>query len=113
MTEFQYPTQHTPGPWTHDMGYIVAPDPHGIHPDIYIAEIAAEDSEGRIASHEEQLANAALIAAAPELLKALMDIEIWITGYVPHNIEAEDYIEGVSYELNAVRRVIAKAQAQK
>ena len=65
-----YP-QHTPGPWTHDMGFIVAPDPSGIHLDIYIAEIAAEDSEGRIASHDEQMANAALIVVAPELLAAL------------------------------------------
>lgn len=66
--------QHTPGPWTYDMGFIVAPDPNGIHLDIYIAEIAREDDEGRIASDEEQIVNAALIAAAPELLAALMGL---------------------------------------
>ena len=40
--------EHTPGPWQQSWQFIVAPDPNGIHPDIYIAEIAEEDSEGRI-----------------------------------------------------------------
>ena len=31
---------YTPGPWDCDLDYIVAPDPNGRHPDIYIAEIA-------------------------------------------------------------------------
>jgi hypothetical protein len=65
---------HTPGPWDYDMDYIVAPDPNGIYPDIYIAEIAHTDSEGRIASSEQQDANRRLIAAAPCLLKALRSI---------------------------------------
>jgi hypothetical protein len=64
-------TQHTPGPWDYDMDYIVAPDPNGRHPDIYIAEIADSDDEGRVATIEQQDANRRLIAAAPELLKAL------------------------------------------
>jgi hypothetical protein len=62
---------YTPGPWDYDMDYIVAPDPGGRHPDIYIAEIAHADEEGRIASPEQQDANRRLIAAAPELLEAL------------------------------------------
>jgi hypothetical protein len=53
------------------MDYIVAPDPNGVHPDIYIAEIVHEDDEGRVASREQQDANRRLIAAAPELLEAL------------------------------------------
>jgi hypothetical protein len=65
------PTRYTPGPWQYDMDYIVAPDPGGRHPDIYIAEIAHSDEEGRIASPEQQDANRRLIAAAPELLEAL------------------------------------------
>lgn len=64
-------TRHTPGPWDYDMDYIVAADPAGRHPDIYIAEIAHSDEEGRIASPEQQDANRRLIAAAPELLEAL------------------------------------------
>jgi hypothetical protein len=68
----QTATAHTPGPWDYDMDYIVAPDPDGRHPDIYIAEIAhSDDDEGRIASPEQQDANRRLIATAPELLEAL------------------------------------------
>src|SRR5262249_7390808 len=56
-------TNHTPGPWQLDWQFIVAPDPDGIHPDIYIAEIAEEDSDGRVVSPEQQRANGRLIAA--------------------------------------------------
>jgi hypothetical protein len=74
-------SQHTPGPWAYDMDFIVAPDPSGRHPDIYIAEIADSDEEGRIASLEQQDANRKLIAAAPRLLDACrMVVERWETG---------------------------------
>ena len=63
--------RHTPGPWSHEWQFIVAPDPAGIHPDIYIAEIAETDDEGRVATPEQQAANGCLIAAAPQLLRAL------------------------------------------
>jgi hypothetical protein len=70
--ETTYPLiRHTPGPWNYDMDFIVAPDPGGRHPDIYIAEIAHSDEEGRIACPGQQDANRRLIAAAPELLEAL------------------------------------------
>src|SRR5947208_2777812 len=64
-------TRHTPGPWDYDMDYIVAPDSSRRHPDLYIAEIAHSDDEGRIAAPEQQDANRRLIAAAPDLLEAL------------------------------------------
>jgi hypothetical protein len=63
---------YTPGPWDCDLDYIVAPDPNGRHPDIYIAEIAHSDEEGRVASHEQQHANRQLITAAPAMLEALL-----------------------------------------
>ena len=63
---------HTPGPWDCDLDYIVAPDPNGRHPDIYIAEIAHSDEEGRVASPEQQHANRQLITAAPAMLEALL-----------------------------------------
>ena len=62
--------QHTPGPWQQDWNYIVAPDPDGVHPDLYIAEITEDDSDGRIPSPEQQEANGRLIVAAPDLLAA-------------------------------------------
>ena len=64
---------HTPGPWESDRQFIVAPDPRGMHRDIYIAEIVERDDEGRVARvaiPRQQAANARLIAAAPEMLKA-------------------------------------------
>jgi hypothetical protein len=63
---------YTPGPWDCDLDYIVAPDPNGRHADIYIAEIADSDEEGRVASVEQQYANRQLITAAPEMLEALL-----------------------------------------
>jgi hypothetical protein len=74
-------TEYTPGPWRQDWQFIVAPDPDGIYPDIYIAEIAEEDSDGRIASPEQQMANGRLIVAAPALLSACrMVIDRWEHG---------------------------------
>ncbi len=74
-------TKHTPGPWQQTWQFIVAPDPDGIHSDIYIAEIAEEDSEGRIASPEQQEANGQLIVAAPALLVACrLVIDRWEHG---------------------------------
>ena len=52
----------------------MAPDPAGVHHDIYIAEIAETDEDNRVAPSEQQQANAILIAAAPELLEALQKI---------------------------------------
>lgn len=56
-------TEHTPEPWESDLIYVVAPCPNGVHPDIYIAEIAHEDSESRIASPKQQKANLRRIVA--------------------------------------------------
>lgn len=74
-------TEHTPGPWQQDWQFIVAPDPSGIDHDLYIAEIAEEDSDGRIAPPEQQAANARLIVAGPDLLAACqMVIDRWEQG---------------------------------
>jgi len=67
-------TTHTPGPWNDDGQFIVAADPDGVYPDIYIAEIVQEDEEGRIASPEQQQANGKLIAAAPEMYEELQTL---------------------------------------
>jgi len=68
MTDTKHKTTptapHTPEPWDYDTGFIVAPDPAGEHPDIYIAEIAHSDDEGRIAPYKQHEANARRICAA-------------------------------------------------
>lgn len=63
--------QHTPGQWSYDFldeenGWIL--DQHSN----YIAEIVTSDEEGKfIRNGKERVANARLMAAAPELLEAL------------------------------------------
>jgi hypothetical protein len=82
---------HTPGPWESSWQFIVAPDPNGIQPDIYIAEIVETDDEGRAAAPEQQRANAHLIAAAPELLEAAEEvIANWETGDLAQAVRALD-----------------------
>jgi len=55
--------QHTPGPWKGDGSYVYAPDG---------AIIAIVQNPGSRESDYPLVANRDLIAAAPELLKALM-----------------------------------------
>ena len=62
---------HTPGDWSFDEGFIVALDPAGKYPDIYIAEIVTEDEEGRLAPDKQHRPNGRLLAKAPQLLRAL------------------------------------------
>ena len=64
---------HTPEPWTMDLHYVVAPDPAGVYPDIYIAEIAGEDSSEppRIAPPEQQIANGRRLVAAVNACKGI------------------------------------------
>ena len=64
-------TAHTPEPWDYDMDFMVAPDPARQHPDIYVAEIAGDDEEGRIAPYEQHEANARRIVAAVNASKGI------------------------------------------
>ena len=70
---FMTNTEHTPGPWRQDWQFIVAPDPDGVHPDIYIAEISEEDGDDRIASPEQQASQRAADRRRPDLLAACRD----------------------------------------
>jgi hypothetical protein len=93
---------HTPGPWENDYHFIVAPDPRGLHRDIYIAEIADRDDEGRVASPRQQSANARLIAAAPDLLRAAETVvSRWEKG---------DLAEAVRYLDAAIATAKGRAQ---
>lgn len=61
----------TPGPWSSDWRFIVAPDPLGRFPDVYIAELADSDDDGRLPPPDQFAGNARLIAAAPDLFDAV------------------------------------------
>jgi hypothetical protein len=81
--------KHTPGPWRLDAyrdsgrpnpGTIVADNPHGEG-----AEEVASINWIAGGFHAEQVANARLIAAAPELLEALTALmEFWDSGSPVH-----------------------------
>ena len=94
---------HTHGPWQHDTGFIVAPDPTGRFPDIYIAEVAVDDDEDRIAPDAEHGANGDLLAAAPELLAAL-EAFLAIDSWEDETIAPRALVE-------AARSAVARARA--
>jgi len=62
-------TKHTAGPWIAEGTYVGDGKPCGEFQSLVIA-----DCESRHRQAKEQLANARLIAAAPELLEALRDL---------------------------------------
>ena len=110
-------TRHTPGPWEYDpnsdnveaentlfdteiAGTIVTADGgHRFH----VARIWSDVFGGT----DEAQANAHLIAAAPELLEALVSIRAWVTdgGF-------EDTHEGVAEICGQARAAIAKAKGE-
>ena len=113
--------QHTPGLWT------IQPDPefknrHPFHDFRHITNGAKFDSfsesHGWVLDKENgeiicdmrdgvhQAANACLVAAAPELLEALIDIEVNLTGQ-------DCFAERVSDSLKRARSAIAKAKGGK
>jgi len=70
-------SKHTPGPWTiFERGYGDRP---GIEADAFSVVIygCGEDDDGGVQgkSKEEELANAYLIAAAPDMLEALKNLK--------------------------------------
>jgi len=79
-------SRHTPGPWkleqSDDPRDFIVTEPSGrtvCEPNDPLYDCEPEEGERRI-SLEEALANARLIAAAPQLLEALQDIACQLTG---------------------------------
>lgn len=101
-------SEYTPGRWCSDGRFIIAPDPAGIHADIYIAEIVETDDEGRLATPRQQFANAQLIAAAPEMLAALQLCEDVLSDLA----RLDDGTPSIS-ALHMARDAIAKAEGGK
>lgn len=91
--------KHTPGPWAHCenvAGNIIGSDGVVIC-SVYGSEARAEEDD----------ANQALIAAAPDLLAALDRAEAFIAGF-----EDDDTQEGIPEMLAAIRAAIAKAKGE-
>jgi len=91
--------RHTPGPWI-AVGFWVE-HPNDKRPDICNCDPRSMDQEGR--SDAEILANARLIAAAPDLLEALKDM---LDG---HEDACTGYGEGAA---DKARSAIAKATGE-
>ena len=102
-------TKHTQGPWRlaayldsgrPNPGVIVADNPHGEG-----AEQVASVEWIAGGFHAEQVANARLIAAAPELLDALQSLVSWCRDYFP-----ERYLD--CKQVRQAREILAKATAE-
>ncbi len=106
-------TKHTPGPWTYHLGRGSNPRLHiqtmggyqiASTPEINPHRMAAEENAGREA-------NAALIAAAPELLAALQGAEKAIVKALPF-CPPDDEAHFVGEWLEEIRAAIQKAQGE-
>ena len=117
---------HTPGPWKVERDPAFAPGLHPYHEARYVTNGCAtlgddftEDPQAKIIcalrDSEEQAANARLIAAAPELLKALEDAASTLEFILPPARTLANAMKfgGTSYDaLYAARAALAKAKGQ-
>lgn len=88
--------QHTPAPWVHNIVW-------GL--------INSKETE-ICALHNGNQANARLIAAAPEMLKALRDaaeVMELAKQYFPKSIRNDDRFALLNVQTNSVQKAIAKA----
>jgi len=99
--------QHTPGPWHY------RPVVHEIQAGPFNVKVAQMPMDGQGRSYDENLANAAIIAAAPDLLEACKQI-VWKLshnhddgngGTKPGTIDRRDAT------VRMARAAIAKAEA--
>lgn len=79
-------TKHTKGPWKLSEGYLIGPD------DNLVKISLRENSSAHV--KEEEVANARLVAAAPELLEALL--EIIETEVVLENIDTRKAMAAIT-----------------
>lgn len=95
--------KHTPGPWhyrTHDgsIGSIDAADGTAVAQAFQVNPISVDLTQA------SRVANAKLIAAAPELLEALKEALPWIGGLANENRSVQAVYE-------SIRAAIAKAES--
>src|SRR6476646_6775635 len=97
-------SKHTPGPWrpSYDRGYFVETD----HDDKPSSGNVCNIEQGDGCSKEEAQANARLIAAAPDLLKACKAMVTYCGKYA-----IEDYAKG-QWPYQNLMDAIAKAEGK-
>lgn len=116
------PVTHTPGPWEADQ---TVADTWIIGPDQQVRTVRGTVARVQHASHmrlrAETVANARLIAAAPELLDALRSAlplaekgyAWWQNRYEANpSDEASGHLDGLLATIEAVRAAIAKAEGR-
>lgn len=109
------PTTHTPGPWL--WGYSENPAVYNgqehlvilTHPELSCGLIIA-DLETQF-SEEEQLANAHLIAAAPDLLEAL-ELAVFTLNQIPNKSINHSYHKNTYSVCYTLESAIAKAKGE-
>ncbi len=103
--------KHTLGPWKAHLNVPTAAIPGHIIKAVYDPQspVASVWVGGGTHGVERQIANAHLIAAAPEMLAKLEEIEKVIIEWPPVH-EGGDYLHG--WILNSVRDLIAKAKGE-
>ena len=99
--------KHTPGPWRPTFGQLVRVFPKGSNSPICGVHIRGKFVGKQKRSHEEADANARLIAAAPDMLEALKEIETRLSG--DGYVDSDDKVAG----LMSIRAAIAKAEGVK
>lgn len=104
--------KHTPGPWYVDTEYSIQIMKHMEHlvgTTKYTDYTVADISEGGFTG-EEELANARLIAAAPELLEALQELLAWDLDSLPGEVSLG--FSGIEKDIARAKAVIAKATGE-
>ena len=99
--------EHTPAPWIIGRGYSNTNATPIRWKGENLAWVCGLDSAHRF-TKEQTLANAQLIAAAPELLTALKDCAAWLESNRP--LEANKKSDAARNALNAARAVLAKVK---
>lgn len=103
---------HTPGPWGYDEDsceVFGAPDDRGCG---WVAKVIGGDSNDRRLPDAERLANARLIAAAPELLAVLRDAKTELIDLYERVYPSDESDNETTAVIDRVIAVIAKAEGR-
>ena len=73
--------KHTPGPWFVDEESLTDVRTDGVDKLMWICDAPADHDKSNVEGMKQRLANARLIAAAPELLEALIKARDYVQSY--------------------------------